>query len=285
LYELYGFDFIIDEELNPWLMEISMNPSLTCDYEIEFKIKSMLIVDIVNIIGIIPYQHKKAIKQDNNENKEKPKPQIPKTLEQIRSNKLNDSTEDIIITTDNNKSKMIQFDIQKSIEKVNYKKMKENKNKERISSSNPNRNLSNHNKIEYKIYRKIRTKSNDFNQKESGLFDYYQNESYSTLNSTTISFASVKEINIKTKICKEFETYRNFHFDSRDYLANDYQEMIMDSEDQFNRIGFFDILFPKKENIEYYSKFIKDPKDDNIVFWKWIMSGSPYHYLKTKKLV
>ena len=38
LFELYGVDILIDSKLNPWLMEVNLNPSLNCDSEIDLKI-------------------------------------------------------------------------------------------------------------------------------------------------------------------------------------------------------------------------------------------------------
>jgi hypothetical protein len=101
-------------------------------------------------------------------------------------------------------------------------------------------------------------------------------ENYSTLNSSVsnISFISFKAPSTKVRICKEFELKRNFQFNQREYI-DEYQDMLMDTEDQFSRKGKFELLFPMAENIVYYSQFIKDPKDDNIVLWKWIMSGRP----------
>ena len=57
LFELYGVDILIDSKLNPWLMEVNLNPSLNCDSEIDLKIKSKLLTDIFNIIGVIPFSH------------------------------------------------------------------------------------------------------------------------------------------------------------------------------------------------------------------------------------
>ena len=57
LFELYGVDILIDEYLNPWLLEINLNPSLNCDNPLDLKIKSKLITDILNIIGVVPFSH------------------------------------------------------------------------------------------------------------------------------------------------------------------------------------------------------------------------------------
>ena len=57
LFELYGVDILLDEKLNPWLMEVNLNPSLNCDSEIDLKIKSKLLTDIFNIIGAVPFSH------------------------------------------------------------------------------------------------------------------------------------------------------------------------------------------------------------------------------------
>ena len=57
LFELYGIDILLDEMLNPWLLEVNLNPSLNCDNQLELRIKSKLITDILNIIGAIPFSH------------------------------------------------------------------------------------------------------------------------------------------------------------------------------------------------------------------------------------
>ena len=88
----------------------------------------------------------------------------------------------------------------------------------------------------------------------------------------------------KFRICKEFENNRNFKFNSKDYI-NEYQEMLMDTYDQFSRLGNFELLFPLAKNIEYYSQFIKEPKDDNIVLWKWLMSGKSTTDFKNTKIL
>lgn len=53
-FELYGFDILIDAELKPWLLEVNLSPSLTCDSLLDFKVKSHLLADFLNL-GHIPF--------------------------------------------------------------------------------------------------------------------------------------------------------------------------------------------------------------------------------------
>ena len=60
--------------------------------------------------------------------------------------------------------------------------------------------------------------------------------------------------------------------------------MLLDSEEELDRIGSFERIFPLESNIESYYKFIQDPGDDNIVIWKWIMSKKPIHKFNVKQI-
>ena len=51
-FELFGFDILIDEGLEPWLIEVNGSPSLNCDSPLEQKIKSNLVADILSLAGI-----------------------------------------------------------------------------------------------------------------------------------------------------------------------------------------------------------------------------------------
>lgn len=51
-FELYGFDILIDSDLKPWLLEVNLSPSLNCEAPIDMKIKSALICDLLNLIGL-----------------------------------------------------------------------------------------------------------------------------------------------------------------------------------------------------------------------------------------
>lgn len=57
LFELYGFDILLDETFKPWLLEINLNPSLNCDTDLDLKVKTNVMTDIFNIVGLTPFKH------------------------------------------------------------------------------------------------------------------------------------------------------------------------------------------------------------------------------------
>ena len=57
LFELYGYDILIDESFKAWLLEVNVNPSLHCTSPLDLSIKTDLVTDVFNIVGILPYNH------------------------------------------------------------------------------------------------------------------------------------------------------------------------------------------------------------------------------------
>ena len=57
-FELFGFDVLIDENFQPWIMEINLSPSLAWDSPLDFKIKSKLIAETFNLVGVKPFDRK-----------------------------------------------------------------------------------------------------------------------------------------------------------------------------------------------------------------------------------
>ena len=58
-FDLFGFDILVDSELKPWLLEVNLSPSLATDSPLDLHIKSSLISDTFNIIGIRAFDRKK----------------------------------------------------------------------------------------------------------------------------------------------------------------------------------------------------------------------------------
>jgi hypothetical protein len=51
-FECLGFDILIDENIEPWLIEVNLSPSMGCDSPLDHSIKSNLIADLFTLIGI-----------------------------------------------------------------------------------------------------------------------------------------------------------------------------------------------------------------------------------------
>jgi len=44
---------MLDDELNPWLLEVNLSPSLSCDSPLDHKIKSQMTADLLNLAGVV----------------------------------------------------------------------------------------------------------------------------------------------------------------------------------------------------------------------------------------
>lgn len=53
-FELLGFDVMLDSKLKPWLLEVNLAPSLTCDTTVDQKIKAPLVADLFTLAGLVP---------------------------------------------------------------------------------------------------------------------------------------------------------------------------------------------------------------------------------------
>ena len=57
-FELFGFDVLIDENYQPWIMEINLSPSLNWDAPLDFKVKSKMIYETFNLVGVKQFDRK-----------------------------------------------------------------------------------------------------------------------------------------------------------------------------------------------------------------------------------
>lgn len=56
-FQLFGFDIMVDDKLNPWLLEVNLSPSLSCDSPLDQKIKANMISDLFNLAGFVNTQN------------------------------------------------------------------------------------------------------------------------------------------------------------------------------------------------------------------------------------
>lgn len=64
-FELMGFDILIDDTFEPWLLEVNLSPSLNCDSPLDQKIKANLIADLFNLAGMIHLEERGATEAMN----------------------------------------------------------------------------------------------------------------------------------------------------------------------------------------------------------------------------
>lgn len=58
-FELFGFDVLIDSDLKPWLLEVNLSPSIATDSPLDLTIKSNLVTDVFNLVGVKRFDRKK----------------------------------------------------------------------------------------------------------------------------------------------------------------------------------------------------------------------------------
>ena len=106
-FDLLGFDIMIDSDLKVWLLEVNLSPSLATDSPLDLNIKSNLISDTLNLVGVRFYDRKKEcmsklrarIRARNNQLKQyeyKSKKSEPVKKEPINFNKFKHAINDLI---------------------------------------------------------------------------------------------------------------------------------------------------------------------------------------------
>jgi hypothetical protein len=51
-FEILGFDILLDRDYNPWLLEVNTSPSFATDSQLDFDLKSKVLTEAFNIIGV-----------------------------------------------------------------------------------------------------------------------------------------------------------------------------------------------------------------------------------------
>ena len=160
VFELYGFDIFVDEKFKVWLLEVNVNPSLHCTSPLDLSIKTDLIVDIFNLIGIVPFNH------NNNEE-----------VYNIERKKNNTNFSEFILPKINQNNK-INYEIKsKGNEKVDeyYKKIIENFMEEKMRSELTGFELIFPKKNNVEFYSKILKDSKYHNEANNVLWNFVLN--------------------------------------------------------------------------------------------------------------
>ena len=187
-FELYGFDILIDENFKAWLIEVNVNPSLHCTSPLDLSIKTDLISDIFNVVGILPYNHNGNRSIFNYSMAGKKKDEIynntsNKTLQysdkKIMGNKTGKNDKENFNNKMNMKTTILKnFDpenLEKKLPEYDeeyYKKMLENFNEEKMRSHATEFSLLFPLKNNIKTYGQILIKDNAMNDFNIVLWQY-----------------------------------------------------------------------------------------------------------------
>lgn len=58
-FDLLGFDILLDTNLKPWLLEVNLSPSMNTDSPLDLYIKSNLVSDALNLVGVRAFDRRK----------------------------------------------------------------------------------------------------------------------------------------------------------------------------------------------------------------------------------
>ena len=174
-FELYGFDILIDENYKAWLIEVNVNPSLHCTSPLDLSIKTDLISDIFNVVGILPYNHNgnKSIYNYSMAGKKKDEINISMTNRSAQfpiNNKIGKNDKENFNNKMNMKTTILKNfepdNLEKKLPEYDeeyYKKMLENYNEEKMRSHATEFNLIFPLKNNIKKYGEILIKDNAIN--------------------------------------------------------------------------------------------------------------------------
>ena len=209
LFELYGFDILIDENYKAWLMEVNVNPSLHCTSPLDLNIKTDLITDIFNVVGVIPYNH------------------------------------------NNNGETVFNYMMKKT--KIDF-------------------DINNH------LFPKLRFTSNNFFNLYNDLGNYLNNNKNNNNISAFPSINNNSLMTVKSLILRNFNP-NNLRQKLPEYDNEFYKKIIefFEEEKARSELTDFNLIFPLKENIEYYSKILIKSNclnDSNIIIWEHILNKS-----------
>ena len=51
-FQAFGFDVMLDGDAKPWLLEVNLDPALRTESPLDLKIKSSMLVDLLNVVGM-----------------------------------------------------------------------------------------------------------------------------------------------------------------------------------------------------------------------------------------
>ena len=160
VFELYGFDIFVDQKFKVWLLEVNVNPSLHCNSPLDLSIKTELMVDLFNLIGIVPFNH-----NNNEEIYNLARKKNTKSFSEIKLPKINQNLNNNYEIKSKGNEKVDEY----------YQKIIENFIEEKMRSELTGFELIFPKKNNVEFYSKILKDSKYNNESNNVLWDYVLN--------------------------------------------------------------------------------------------------------------
>ena len=260
MFELYGFDIMIDDNFKAWLIEVNVNPSLHCTSPLDLSIKTDLISDVFNILGLQPYSHQinsKVFQLEEDKQKEN------KNIDNIYNFK------NFNINKENNNN----IQLPKIIKKQDIYIKNNN-----ISNQNNNNifpylnSFNNQNKNNNFFINNINNNQNNNNQINNQNTNNNLNNNQNNNNNL---------IGIKSGIIKKFIENGYDYRIKQEIFNHPYYKNIKDyfiEERCRSEVTGFNLIFPLKSNIDIYSKYLikEGINDTNLFIWQYLLNEDDY---------
>lgn len=256
-YELFGFDVLLDQNLKPWVLEVNVSPSLHSNSPLDVEVKSGLISDLFNLVGF----------------------QLFETSEestQLRPSSCRSSFSTSCITISDSRSVLSMSSSSSSPSKNLCKTFSKQSS---ISSTNKIKSRKNSLTKSVKLSQTHEVQNSILDENEAPL-SLNSNESLSsTMKNTTITAPIHIEPIDSTKLQRrgffnrpltqnekgkhKFYLQKSIYENPvaiktiTDKLTVDDARIIMESVDEFNRAGNFELVFPViSEDLESYMSYL-----------------------------
>ena len=263
MFELYGFDIMIDENFKAWLIEVNVNPSLHCTSPLDLSIKTDLISDIFNILGLEPYSHQlnsRVFKLE--EDKEKENKKIDNIFN-LKNNNINKENNNNIQLPKINKKQDINI-------KNNNISYQNNNNIFPYLNSSNNQNKNNN------FF--MNNQNNILNNNQNNNQIINQNNNNNNLNNNQ---NNNNIIGIKSGIIKKFIENGYDYRIKQEIFDHPYYINIKDNfieERCRSEVTGFKLIFPLNSNIDIYSKYLikEGINDTNLFIWQYLLNEDNY---------
>ncbi|KAI3386752.1 hypothetical protein SNEBB_004754 [Seison nebaliae] len=269
IYELFGYDILLDHRLKPWLIEVNVSPSLHSTSDIDVSIKSRMMTDLLNTVGFqMPESNvfmsnakKYANASTPTSNKNNNNRNTSGLISEKTTNNFFDYVENGGNLFDNEEFRMKQKKLRNSTSNINPRDTSDDEITQTKSAAITDRLKKD----------KKRMKRMKFSSKTFPLYVRDRRLGQQKLSSDE-----------KSKHVYFLQNYKNEQVREEilEILTPDDIRCLIGMEDEYERRGAFAMLFPFERNSKKYLDYFEVPRYYNILACEWF---NRYHQSATDR--